>query len=334
MKPLIENSVLTTDLDCAMFDLLNVGIIDPPPANLVASTDPRLTDSRVPPTGSITNSSVSPTAAIQQSKLNLNGSIPGAWLGNSASQAAQGNLVEYAANKAKPLGYASLDSGGKVPSAQLPSGIGAGTVTSVGLTMPAQFSITGSPVTGSGTLSAAWANAPASSWFGNPSLSPAVPQFNTTPVPSLMIPNLDASQVVSGVFAVARIPLAVGMGAGHASGAVPDPGSGTGGALVSDYLARDMSFKPVPTMGPTYQPTIDTPTYTVSPNLTGPITAVPATLVANCTFFYSLTSSSSGYAEVPPSGYFSIPSLTTAYVYAARSGYKNSAVVSIVNPNP
>jgi hypothetical protein len=51
-------------------------------------------------------------------------------------------------------GYAGLGSDGKVPAAQLPaSATTGGTVTSVGLTTPGLlFDVTGSPVTGSGTL--------------------------------------------------------------------------------------------------------------------------------------------------------------------------------------
>jgi hypothetical protein len=51
-------------------------------------------------------------------------------------------------------GYAGLGSDGKVPAAQLPaSATTGGTVTSVGLTTPGVlFAVTGSPITGSGTL--------------------------------------------------------------------------------------------------------------------------------------------------------------------------------------
>lgn len=55
---------------------------------------------------------------------------------------------------------------------------GAGTVTSVGLALPAEFTISNSPVTGSGTLTAAWANATANYVFAGPTTgSPGTPSF-------------------------------------------------------------------------------------------------------------------------------------------------------------
>ncbi len=55
---------------------------------------------------------------------------------------------------------------------------GSGTVTSVGLALPAEFTISNSPVTGSGTLTAAWANATANYVFAGPTTgSPGTPSF-------------------------------------------------------------------------------------------------------------------------------------------------------------
>jgi hypothetical protein len=57
---------------------------------------------------------------------------------------------------------------------------GSGTVTSVGLTAPAQFTVTGTPVTSTGTLALAWANASANTIFSGPiSGSAAVPAFRS-----------------------------------------------------------------------------------------------------------------------------------------------------------
>lgn len=328
MTPIVENAVLGTDLDGQFNDLLNVNALIPVPINLVTSDDIRLTNARTPSAGSVTNASVAAAAAIDQSKLALNGQIPPAWLGATATTAAQGSLAEYLSRKGQPNGYCELDSGGKVPTARLPGTAGTGTVTSVGLSMPAQFTVTGSPVTAAGTLSAAWAAVSDLSWFGNKAGASGPPQFYTTPLPSTLIPSLDAAKVISGVLAAARLPAAVGLGLSHAAGAVPDPGDGTGGALATDYLARDMSFKPAPTIGVAYQPTIPNPTFTPSLSAVNPVPVHVANTVVGATIFYSLTSGTTGFLELPSVGYVAVTSPGTIWAYAARPGYNNSAVVS------
>jgi len=331
MTPIIEDSVLSTDLDAQNYFLLNLGGFSPTPANLVTTSDPRLTDARMPLPGSVTDASVAVGAAIAQSKLALTDPIPPAWLGTGSNQAAKGSDVEYIANKNIAGGYAGLDGTGKIPSAALPAATGTGTITSAGLTMPAALTVTGSPITASGTFAVAWASVADQSWFGNNSGSAGAPQFYTTPLPASLIPSLDASIITSGAVPAARLPAAVGVGGSHAPGAVPDPGaSGT----ATDYLARDMTYKAVPSLGPTYQPTIPNPTFGASANLTGPITVTIADTVAGCTFFYSLTSSSTGFLEWPSTGYVSLPTSSTLWAYAARPGYNNSAVVNKVNTNP
>jgi hypothetical protein len=58
------------------------------------------------------------------------------------------------------------------------SSAGAGTVTSVGLSLPADFTISNSPVTGSGTLTAVYANQTANYVFAGPTTgSPGTPSF-------------------------------------------------------------------------------------------------------------------------------------------------------------
>lgn len=334
MKMLLQEAYLNSDFDAALFDLKNVGLVDPVPSNLAASDDSRLTDDRVPLDGSVTNASVAAGAAIDQSKLALDGNIPTAWLGTGATQAAQGDLAEYLSNKNQSNGYPGLDSGGKILSAQLPAAVGTGTVTSIALTMPAEFSITGSPVTGAGTLAAAWVAVADNSWFGNKSGGAAVPQFYNSALPAVLIPGLDAAKVISGLFAVARLPLAAGLGVGHAAGAAPDTGDGTAGALATDYLARDMTYKAFPAIGPAYQPTVATPTINASTNPTGDKTISFEDTVEDVTFFYSTTSGAAGFAEVPDAGYITLAPAATVWVYAARAGYNNSAIANYTNPNP
>src|SRR4029077_1047123 len=323
MTPIIEDSVLGSDLNCSEFSLSNLGGLDPLPPNLAQSDDPRLTDAREPLPGSVTNASVAPGAAIAQSKLDLSGPIPPAWLGTTADTAARGDLAEYLSNKGQPGGYAALDGSGKVPSAQLPAAVGTGTVTSVGLSMPGDFIVSGSPMTGAGPLSVAWDSVADLSWFGNKAGAPGPPQFYTSPLPPSLIPNLDASMVTTGVLGPALLPVAVRLAVSHAPGAVPDPGDGSAGALATDYLARDMSYKPKPSLGPTYQPTIPNPVLNISSNLTGPVTVSPSTTPSDVIFFYSLVGATSDFVEFPGSGYISLPGGDTVWVYAAHAGYNN-----------
>ena len=202
----IENGQLLTDFDCKSFNIKNLGALSPLPAGLVSSTDPRLSDARNPLPGSVVDASVNAGAAIVQSKINFNSTIPAAWLGTGAAQAAKGSLAEYVANKGAANGYAGLDGTGKVPAAQMPVGAGLGTVTSVGLALPADFGISGSPVTGAGTLSAAWNSVAAKSWFGNSAGVSQPPAFSTGALPTTLIPSLPASIITSGVFALGQIP--------------------------------------------------------------------------------------------------------------------------------
>jgi hypothetical protein len=69
------------------------------------------------------------------------------------------------------------------------TGSGSGSVTSVGLSMPAQFNVANSPVTNSGTLTVTWANVTAHYFFAGPLTgSPTTPTFRSidpTDVPTL-----------------------------------------------------------------------------------------------------------------------------------------------------
>jgi hypothetical protein len=59
---------------------------------------------------------------------------------------------------------------------------GTGTVTSVGLSLPADFVVSGSPVTSSGTLAAAWASQSANLFFASPNGSSGTPGFRAIDV--------------------------------------------------------------------------------------------------------------------------------------------------------
>lgn len=84
-----------------------------------------------------------------------------------------------------------------------PASAGTGTVQSVGLTLPSLFTVSGSPVTTSGTLSASLNTQSANTFFAAPNGSTGTPAFRG--LVAADIPSLSASQIVSGT-----LPVAVG----------------------------------------------------------------------------------------------------------------------------
>jgi len=105
-------------------------------------------------------------------------------------------------------GVLFVASGGWVIGVGVPvtAGAGSGTVTSVALSAPAQFSVSGSPVTSSGTLAIDWANT-------TPNTVLAGPETGSDAPPTLRglvaadIPSLDAAKITSGIFSASQIPL-------------------------------------------------------------------------------------------------------------------------------
>ena len=78
-----------------------------------------------------------------------------------------------------------------------------GTVTSVALAAPAILSVTGSPVTGAGTLTLALANQNANLVFSGPSSGgAAAPTFRA--LAAADVPDLDAAKITSGTLALAQ----------------------------------------------------------------------------------------------------------------------------------
>lgn len=254
--------------------------------------------------------------------------IPTGWLGVTSTTAAQGNLVELLSRKAQVNGYASLDSGGKIPVGQLPDSAGVGTVTSVGMTVPSILTLSGSPVTTSGTLAVSLTNAAAVSWFGNPTAPAAVPIFNTTALPIALIPSLDTAKITTGTLAAARLPVMIGVGGSHAIGAVPDPGaSGT----ATDYLARDATYKAIPGVS-SYQPVIPQVAMPASTNTTGARTITITSLsVPGSAIFYNKSDDALGFR--PYTGSITVQPEQYVDSYAAKAGYTNSTMRRYTNPN-
>lgn len=140
------------------------------------------------------------------------------------------------------------------------SGSGSGTVTSVAMTVPGGiFTITGSPITSSGTLAVGLVNQLANTvWAGPVSGAENVPTFRL--LVSDDIPSLDASKIASGTLGVAR----GGTGATTLTGLVIGNGtssftavSGTAGqllrrnALDTDYefFTADYMSNPMTSLG-------------------------------------------------------------------------------------
>lgn len=80
---------------------------------------------------------------------------------------------------------------------------GTGTVTSVAMTVPSIMGITGSPITGSGTLALTLNSQTASKFLASPVSSSAVPGFRG--LDPIDIPSLATSKINSGTFDAARL---------------------------------------------------------------------------------------------------------------------------------
>jgi hypothetical protein len=162
-------------------------------------------------TGSVLNADISASAQIAYSKLNLSGSVANADISSSAAiagskiapqfgnQAITGNSIEFT-NGTNTFGLTPSGSQSGNIALILPTDAptagqvlranaldttqlewataGGGTVSSVGLSMPAEFSVAGTPVTGSGTLAVTKANQISNVVFAGPATgSAAAPTF-------------------------------------------------------------------------------------------------------------------------------------------------------------
>jgi hypothetical protein len=81
-------------------------------------------------------------------------------------------------------------------------GGGSGTVTSVGLSLPSEISISGSPVISSGTITGTWASQSAGMVFSSPAVSAGTPSFRA--LAAADIPSLNTSKLTAGTLGVAR----------------------------------------------------------------------------------------------------------------------------------
>lgn len=132
-------------------------------------------------------------------------SLPPEFVVSGSPVTAIGTLVGDWAVQLPNLVFASPDGIGGIPSfrplvaADLPAGVG--TVTSVGLSSPAEFSVSGSPVTGSGTLTFSKATQAANKvWAGPTTGADAQPTFRS--LVAADIPALSYGTVTSVTIAV------------------------------------------------------------------------------------------------------------------------------------
>ena len=122
-----------------------------------------------------------------------------------------------------------------------------GTVTSVGLALPTEFTVSGSPVIGSGTLTGAWANQNQNLVFSSPDGSSGTPSFRA--LVSDDIPNLDAGKITTGTFTASQIP---SLDAGKiTTGIFPVSRGGTGvGTVTANGLLYGNGTDPLNILAP------------------------------------------------------------------------------------
>jgi hypothetical protein len=330
MTPIEENACLENDLDCRGFSLKNVLHFYPVPGNLVQLTDPRLSDPRPVPAGSVTNESVADQAAIVQSKLNLNGVIPPAWFTPSPPDIdapapvypARGDQAEMIARKGVLNGYAAIDSNRRLLPANVSPGAGLGTVGDVRFSFPAQFNVvqlSGATI----NCSVTWVNAPNNSWFG---INGHEPQFFTDQLPMEIIPGFSATRFTTGLFDPELFPVAK-YGPDHAPGFVPDPGEN---GDKRQYLGRDMNYHHFTADQP-YQPFVPAPVISVLSIAGDRVTINISCSMAGSLLFYRIRTD---FIEGTNPQVIQVLPGTYIEAYAAREGYNNSEISSYTAPIP
>lgn len=126
-----------------------------------------------------------------------------------------GDLITFSGGVATRLGIGAAGTvlGSNGTSASWVAAGGSGTVTSVGLAAPTQFSVSGSPVTGSGTLTLAWANQSANLVLAGPaSGAAAAPTFRALVTADIPLPT----DYISGLKLIWNSATSISVGTGSA----------------------------------------------------------------------------------------------------------------------
>jgi hypothetical protein len=179
------------------------------------------------------------------------------------------------------------------------TGSGNGTVTSVGLAMPAQFTVTNSPVTTSGTLTAAWASQTQNTVLAAPSGAAGVPSFR--PIVAADIPTLN--QNTTGTAANVTGTVAIANGGTGATTRQDAMDALAGAVTAGQYLRGNGTDVVMSAIQAADVPTLNQNTTGTASNVTGTVAiangGTGATTAAN-----ALTNLGA-YAASNPSGYTS-----------------------------
>lgn len=175
--------------------------------NTHISSSAAIAYSKLSLTGSIVNADISASAAIADTKLatiSTAGKVSDSALSSNVVLKNAAATFTGSSSKVTVIAAATTGAGLNIPHGAAPTtpadgdvwtttsglfaringstvqfGSGSGSVTSVGLSLPAIFTVSGSPVTGSGTLSATLASQTANTVFAAPNGSAGAPTFRT-----------------------------------------------------------------------------------------------------------------------------------------------------------
>ena len=163
---------------------------------------------------------------------------------------------------------------------------GAGTVTSVGLSLPSDFTVTGSPVTSSGTLSGAWATQTANKFLASPDGTSGSPSFRA--IVAADVPTLNQNTTGNAATATTATNIA-----GGSAGSIPYQTATNTTAL----LAAGSGVL----VGGT------TPSYSTAPTLTGTnFSSIPNAALSNSSITIGTTAISLGATSLTLGGLTSV----------------------------
>lgn len=157
---------------------------------------------------------------------------------NASNQAVEPNTVTATDSNTATVSFTAAQPGYCAVNARLALGGGAGGgVSSVALSAPAEFSVSGSPITGSGTLGFSWASQTAARFLAAPAATPGSPSFRAIAASDL--PAMVGDSGSGGVKGACPAPAAGDAAAGkflNAGGTYTVPPGGGGGTT---YTAGD-----------------------------------------------------------------------------------------------